>query len=384
MSTIPVGRLGGLEIRIHVSWAIILAVIVVTAGAQVGVLDPASPLPVRWGIGVVVAILFLVSAMAHELGHALVARRRGVPTESVVVYFLGAAASPDLTTTRPRDEVAIALAGPIVSLGLGTVLLGIAAVAGMVGDGGPSVIVGRVAFVVGTLDLALGILNLIPAFPLDGGRVVRGLAWARSGDARSGLLTAARVGRYVGLFLAGLGITGILLGEILPTDSIDGLMVALCGWFITSTARTVERRAGLDRLLDGLSVGEVMDRDVAGIPPGLTLDTFAGQVLDGSSSMALPVTRGTELLGVIGASQLRRVRQDRWATTRAEDLMISPPALLVVSPETTIRAALVGLGRTGIDALPVMEGGIFAGLLTRRAVAAAIQGRADRAGVAPW
>ena len=254
----------------------------------------------------------------------------------------------------------------------------------MVGDGGPSVIVGRVAFVVGTLDLALGILNLIPAFPLDGGRVVRGLAWARSGDARSGLLTAARVGRYVGLFLAGLGITGILLGEILPTDSIDGLMVALCGWFITSTARTVERRAGLDRLLDGLSVGEVMDRDVAGIPPGLTLDTFAGQVLDGSSSMALPVTRGTELLGVIGASQLRRVRQDRWATTRAEDLMISPPALLVVSPETTIRAALVGLGRTGIDALPVMEGGIFAGLLTRRAVAAAIQGRADRAGVAPW
>jgi Zn-dependent protease len=384
MSTIPVGRLGGLEIRIHVSWAIILAVIVVTAGAQVGVLDPASSMPVRWGIGAVVGFLFLVSAMAHELGHALVARRRGVPTDSVVVYFLGAAASPDLTTTRPRDEVAIALSGPIVSLALGTVLLGVAAVAGMIGDDGPSVIVGRVAFVVGTLDLGLGVVNLVPAFPLDGGRVVRGLAWARSGDARSGLLTAARVGRYVGLFLAGLGITGILLGDVLPTDSIDGLMVALCGWFITSTARTVERRAGLDRLLDGLSVGEVMDRDVAGIPPGLTLDTFAGQVLDGSSSMALPVTRGTELLGVIGASQLRRVRQDRWATTRAEDLMISPPVLLVVSPETTIRAALVGLGRAGIDALPVMDGGIFAGLLTRRAVAAAIQGRADRAGVGPW
>ena len=99
MSTIPVGRLGGLEIRIHVSWAIILAVIVVTAGAQVGVLDPASPLPVRWGIGVVVAILFLVSAMAHELGHALVARRRGVPTESVVVYFLGARG-----VARPHDH----------------------------------------------------------------------------------------------------------------------------------------------------------------------------------------------------------------------------------------------------------------------------------------
>ncbi len=384
MSSFPVGRVAGLEIRIHVSWAIILAIIVVTAGAQVGALDPSSSMPVRWGIGVVVAVLFLASAMAHDIGHAVVARRRQVPTDSVVVYFLGAAASPDLTTVRPRDEVAIALAGPIVSLAVGIGLLGIAGLASLLGDGGPALILGRVAFVVGSLDLALGFVNLIPAFPLDGGRVVRGLAWARTGDARAGLRTAARVGRFVGLFLAGLGVAGILLVEILPTDSIDGLMVALCGWFLTSTARTVERRAGLDQLLDGLSVGDIMDRSVTGIPPGLTLDTFAGQILDGSASMALPVTRGTELLGVIGASQLRRVKQDRWATTRAEDLMISTPALQILSPETTIRAALVGLGRAGIDALPVMDGGTFAGLLTRRAVATAIQGRAERAGISPW
>jgi Zn-dependent protease len=384
MSTIPIGRLAGVEIRIHVSWAIILAILVVSVGAQIGLADPGSSMVVRWGIGVVVAILFLVSAMAHELGHAAVARRRGVPTDSVVVYFLGAAASPELTTTRPRDEVAIAAAGPLVSLGIGLALLGVSGIAGRIDDQGAALIVGHVAFVVGALDLALGLLNLIPAFPLDGGRVVRGLAWARSGDARAGLRTAARVGRYVGLFLAGLGVVAILLADGLVVDPIDGLMVALCGWFFTSTARTVERRAGLDELLDGLNVADVMDRDVAGIPPGLTLDTFAGQVLDGSASMALPVTRGTELLGVIGASQLRRVRRSRWATTRAEDLMISTPALLVVSPETSIRAALVGLGRVGIDALPVMDGGAFAGLLTRRAVAAAIQGRADRAGVSPW
>ncbi len=384
MSTIPIGRLAGLEIRIHVSWAIILAILVVSVGAQIGLADPGSSMVVRWGIGVVVAILFLASAMAHELGHAAVARRRGVPTDSVVVYFLGAAASPELTTTRPRDEVAIAAAGPLVSLGIGLGLLGVSVVAGTIDDQGAALIVGHVAFVVGALDLALGLLNLIPAFPLDGGRVVRGLAWARSGDARAGLRTAARVGRFVGLFLAGLGVVAILLADGLVVDPIDGLMVALCGWFFTSTARTVERRAGLDELLDGLNVADVMDRDVAGIPPGLTLDTFAGQVLDGSASMALPVTRGTELLGVIGASQLRRVRRSRWATTRAEDLMISTPALLVVSPETSIRAALVGLGRVGIDALPVMDGGAFAGLLTRRAVAAAIQGRADRAGVSPW
>jgi CBS domain-containing protein len=199
-----------------------------------------------------------------------------------------------------------------------------------------------------------------------------------------GLRTAARVGRLTGLLLAGLGVAGILFGGVVGVETLDGLMVALCGWFLTTTARTVERQAGLDQLLEGLSVGDVMDRDVAGIPPGLTLDTFAGQVLDGSSSMALPVTRGTELLGVIGASQLRRVREDRWASTHAEDLMIPPKALLIVSPETTIRAALEGLTRAGVDALPVMEGGLFAGLLTRRAVATAIRGRADRTGISPW
>jgi Zn-dependent protease len=384
MSSIPVGRLAGLEVRIHVSWAIILAIIVVTAGSQVGLVAPGSPMAVRWGIGVAIAVLFLLSATAHDIGHALVARRRGVPTDTVVVYFLGAAASPDLTTTRPRDEVAIALAGPVVSIAVGLGLLALAGLASVLGDTGAALVVGRVAFVVGALDVAVGLVNLVPAFPLDGGRVVRGLGWARSGDARTGLRTAARVGRFTGLLLAGLGVAGILLGDVVGVETLDGLMVALCGWFLTSTARTVERQAGLDQLLDGLSVGDVMDRDVAGIPPGLTLDTFASQVLDGSSSMALPVTRGTELLGVIGASQLRRVREDRWATTHAEDLMILPKALLIVSPETSIRAALEGLARHGVDALPVMEGGMFAGLLTRRGVAAAIRGRADRSGVSPW
>ena len=140
-------------------------------------------------------------------------------------------------------------------------------------------------------------------------------------------------------------------------ETLDGLMVALCGWFLTSTARTVERQAGLDQLLDGLSVGDVMDRDVAGIPPGLTLDTFAGQVLDGSSSMALPVTRGTELLGVIGASQLRRVRERPLGDDprRGPDDLDRRPCS-IVSPETSIRAALEGLG-TDRRRCPAGDGG---------------------------
>ncbi len=232
------------------------------------------------------------------------------------MYFLGAAATPALETTRPRDEIAAALAGPLASLAIGAALLVVAAAVDAT-DTPIATAVGSTALIVGTLDVALGLLNLLPAYPLDGGRVVRAIAWARSGDARSALGSAAAVGRSVGLVIAVLGVVGIFVLE-----PLDGLMIALGGWFLTSTARGVERRAGIDAVLDGLFVRDVMDRDVAAVSPGLSIDTFASQVLGGSAAMALPVMRGTELLGIIGARQLRKVRPDRWASTRVEDVMV--------------------------------------------------------------
>jgi len=378
MSTFPFGRIAGMEVRVHVSWTIVLTLIVVTMGAQIGTLEPETAAPLRWAIGIAVALGFLLSAVAHELAHTVVARRRGVPATTVVVYFLGAAASPRLETTRPRDEIAVALAGPIVSIALGGVLLALAAAGDAIGTA-PAVTIAQIALVIGTLDVALGLLNLLPAYPLDGGRVVRGIGWARTGDPRAGLRSASTVGRAIGLVLAVGGVAGMFI-----VDSTDALMVALGGWFLISTARAMERRASLDAILDGLSVRDVMDHEMTTISPGLTLDTFASRVLDGSAALALPVVRGTELLGLIGARQLRRVRQDRWATLRVEDLMVAPPALPVLGPDTTIQAALEDLARTNVDGLPVVENGMLTGVVMRRAVAEALRTRAERAGIAGW
>lgn len=377
MSTLPIVRLFGFEIRIHVSWAIIVAVLAVTVAAQIGSMAPETSQPVRWVIGGFVAVSLLVSAILHELGHALVARRAGVAPGPVVVYFFGAAADPTLITTRPRTEIAVALAGPAVSLALGAALLLVAAAA--LTFGAPPVqVAGEVALVIGAINLLLGLFNLLPAFPLDGGRVVRGLAWGRSGSAEDGLRVAARVGRWLGLGLAAVGLALILLA-----DSIDGLMVALSGWFLISTAAGVKRQARLDEVIGDLRAGEVMDTMVQGVPPGLTIDTFASRVLDGSASSSLPVVRGPDLLGMIGAAQLRRVRRDRWATTRAEDLMIAPPALPVVDSQTPIRAVLDKLQRSGLDGLPVVDAGALAGIVTRRGVAEALRLRAIAHGAAP-
>ncbi len=371
MSSLPIGRFAGILVRIHVSWVIILTLLMVTAATQVGEMDPASSATIRWAIALTVSVAFVLSATIHELAHALVARQRGVPVDEVVVYFLGSAATTEIVGTRPRDEIAIAAAGPVASIVLGAVLVVASQVALVVGADG----IARILVVIGLLDLLLGGINLLPAYPLDGGRIVRGIGWARSGDANRGLRLAATSGRTVGLLLAVGSVLAIVFLQV-----VDGLMIALCGWFLISTSRQVERGAGLDRLIDGLLVGDVMERDVATLAPSLTIDTFAGQMLDGTAAMALPVTRGDVLLGVIGARQVRGLRRDRWTTTRAEDLMVATDRLPVVAPETTVRSVLDGFRRTRLDGLPVLVEGALTGVVTRRGVSDAVKDRAARSG----
>jgi len=366
VNAVPIARLFGFEIRVHVSWAIILAVIAVTAATRAAEVAPGIGSVASWAIGAVIAAAFLLSALAHELGHALAARRAGLKGGPVIVYFFGGAATTRLETSRPRDEVVVALAGPLVSLAAGALLLIVSGLGELAGGGLPQSI-GRVSFVIAVLNLLLGGVNLLPAFPLDGGRIVRGLAWARTGDPARALRIAASTGRYVGILFATLGIVGILV-----VDTLDGLMLAVCGWFIVSSAGAVDRTAEIDATLEGIRVADVMDHDVAGVPPGLTLDTFAEQVLDGASGASVPVLRGPDLLGMVGAKQVRRVRRDRWAITRAEDLMVSGDALPRVGPEMSLRDALDSLHRSGLDGLPVFESGTLTGIVTRRAVATAI------------
>ncbi len=369
MSTLPIARLFGFEIRIHVSWAIILAVIAVTVVSQVASVAPHSSPFARWVAGVVVALAFLVSAVAHELGHAVATRRAGAPGHTIVVYFFGGAAGPGLAVSTPRAEITAALAGPLVSLAIGGVLLGVALAGAAIGGTAPRAIA-EIALVIGVLNLVLGGVNLLPAYPLEGGRVARAIAWSRTGDPVAGLRASARVGRWLGV---GLAVVGVAL--ILTMDSIDGLMLALCGWFLVSSARAIARTATVDELLRDLRVEDVMDRDVTGVPSAMTLDVFADQILELPGG-SVPVLDGRDLVGVLGARDIRRVRRSNWATTRAGDLMTETDELPDIDPTTSVQAARDQLQRTGLDGLPVREAGRLTGIVTRRAIAQAIHERA--------
>lgn len=375
MNGVPIARLFGIEIRLHLSWIFIIAIITVTVGGRLGSVQPAENATLAWVIGAVASLGFLATVVAHELAHALVARRTGLAVDAISVHFIGSPATVDIRAGTPRAEAAVALAGPATSLGLGLVLVGLAVI-GITTDVRPLEVIGDVLFIIGILDLVLAGVSIMPAFPLDGGRVVRAIVWARTGDERRGARAAGVVGRWVGWVLITAGLFIILTG-----DTVDGVMVGLIGWFLGASARSVDRWLLLDGLISGVRVDEAMEAKFETISPQLTLDTFAARVLDGTIGPVLPVLRGQILVGMVGALQLRRVPERDWPSTRTGDVMINVLDLPLVEPEAALSDGLELLRSSRQDGLPVREGTTLRGVLTRRSVAVALRARADLRGV---
>ncbi|MDQ2965200.1 MAG: site-2 protease family protein [Chloroflexota bacterium] len=375
MNGIPIARIFGFEIRIHPSWIFIVALVAVIVEREVRQIAIGIDSVSGWIIGAVTAGAFLLSVLAHELAHGIVARRRGIEVGPITLYFFGGSASFQLESDRPRDEAAIALGGPVASLAIGVLLVVAAFVANATGHPAGQ-IVAVIAYVLAVLNLILGGANLIPAYPLDGGRLVRAAVWARKGDEREGARAAAASGRYMGWALVAAGLV-----LVLANDVVDGLMLGLSGWFLGSASRGITRRLAVQELLKDVRVGDVMDKEVGTVAPHLTVDTFADRLLEGGEGLAMPVLRDELVVGLIGASQLRRLRRKAWQTTRAEDLMIVPPTLQLVGPEDTLWSALDRLRRTGLDGLPVVEGVRLLGVVTRQAIVKTIQNRAQTEGV---
>jgi Zn-dependent protease len=377
MNGLPVARLFGIEVRLPLSWIFVVAIITVTVGGQLGAVLPETSEAVAWAVGLVASLGFLLSTIAHELAHAIVARRNGMDVPSISVHFIGGAAAVDVRAPTPRAEAAVALAGPATSL-----VIGLACVAGAVAIAtfGPDALLAEaiadILVIAGALTIVLAAISVVPAFPLDGGRLVRAVAWARSGDDRQGAKVAAMVGRGVGFVLVGSGFVVIVVG-----NALDGAMLGLIGWFLGASARSVDRWLVLDGLLSGVRVDEAMEPKLDTISPQLTLDTFASQVLDGTLGPVLPVVRDDVLLGIVGAGQLRGIPRRDWPSTRTADVMVDVTEVPRLGPEESLSDGLDRLRTSRLDGLPVLEGPTLRGVLTRRSIAVALRARADLRGV---
>ena len=370
MIGIPIARVFGIEVRVQLGWIFVVALVAALAVIQVGSAVPALAAPVQWVLGGAVGIAFFVSAMAHDLAHALTARRRGVDVDSLLISFFGGTAPGDPTSSNASDDLAIAASGPILSASLGF-LLGIVALGfGSLGSE-IGLAIGQVVAVLAVLNILIGLVNLIPAYPLDGGRIVRALAWRRTGSMSGGWSAASTTGRVAGLVILSIGGGLFLVGEL-----SNGGMVALSGWFLILSSRAIRERQKVDRMIGGLLVADAMERNPTAVQQTLTVDTLAGQLLDSETpTTAIPVMDGTDVIGILGVREVRRLRRAAWGITRVGDAMSRPPRMITLAPDVSLVDAVEGLQRSGLDGLPVMQDGRLQGVLTRKSVGQIVRDR---------
>ena len=370
-------RVLGVDVAVHPGW--LLGFVFVTAaltlvGLPAGEADTSTALAV--GSAAVAAGLFLGSVLVHELAHAVVARRLGLAPPPVSLFLAsGGATTLGRDTAHPSQEFAVAASGPLISLLLAGLF--VAAGAGVeAANGSRAVLLYNLLYLVAAMNVVLGLLNLVPAFPLDGARILRAALWRQRGDFLGATRTAANAGRAVGWM--GIG-AGALIA--LRSDPLSGFTVVAIGWFLSRFASSAYRWAAIERHVSGVSVGQVMERDVPTVRPSLTLDVFIEQYLLSGSGSAFAVAVGDELSGTIDVDRARRVPRDLWPTRRIADVMIPLADVEVAHEDDPLWPAIERFERERLHLMPVVEGSRLLGVLTRQGLLDAVRRRARLAGV---
>ncbi len=358
---IPIARILGIEVRVSVVWALLVAFVAFLAAEQAMVAAPTLAVVVHWLIGLVVALAFMATVVAHELAHAVVARHQGIPRTRILLGFMGGLAPLAIEARRPRDEFLIAVAGPLVSLLVASVAIALAVATALGGD--ELAVLSGSLLLVGGLNLVMAVLSLLPGMPLDGGRVVRAIAWASTGDPDRASRVTARIGRALGWGMVGSGVI-LALGDMITA----GMLMLGMGWVLATGAGTLAGRLDVERLLRGATVADATRSDVARIPAGVTVDTFAGRFSGEDRVSCLPVVDGERVLGVIGLRQLRRLGRGKAATTRASELMLSPPSAPFLASGDELWPAVEAMNRLGVDGLAVVAEGRLEGMVVKESI----------------
>ena len=371
---IPLGRIAG--IRVAASWTLLIVVALLVLGLAGGVFPREYPgLAAGWYLAAaaVGAALFLVSLLAHELAHALVARRAGVAVESITFWLFGGVARLSGDAANPVAALWIALVGPLTSLALAGVFA--AAASGLRGAGAPRAVAGVPGWLAWT-NLGLALFNLLPGAPLDGGRVLRALLWIRSGDRDRSARIAARAGRVLGIALVGLGIFQIFSGL-----GASGLWIAFIGWFLGGAARAEEELATARGTLAGIRVRDAMTPSPVAVPASASVAQVLAEMTTRLRFTSLPVLddRGA-LVGLVTLRRLREAPPERRAATRVGEVACPREDLVTVSPDEPL-ADLLGRVSAGEDRRAlVLEGGQLVGIVSPADITRALAA-ADRRGL---
>lgn len=347
------GEIGGVEVRLDVSLLLIAALVTVSLAAGLFPVEQPGYAPiVYWIVALSCSGIFVGSILWHEMAHALVAIRYRIPVLGIVLHLFGGAAQIGRDPERPIQEFTIAIAGPLSSLFL-AIFFGV--LSGMAG------LSGTASRWLATVNLILALFNLLPGFPLDGGRVLRALLWKLGGSYRRATRQASRVGQGMAALFVVAGLVLILRGLW-----FNGIWFMLIAAFLYSAATSSFRTTGAGPMSLQTSVQRVMRFSVPLIEPSLPLALLAWKYLDYARDQAFPVMEHGQLVGVISGAECEQVPRLEWGKTRVRERMIPRHKLVIISMQDDLESAMQALDRAGLDHAPVFEGSHFAGMLNRR------------------
>ena len=365
-STLTIGRIAGIPIGVNWSWLFVFVLMVWTlAGTVFPQTDPGLSDGSYAAMAGAAAVLFFVSLLLHELGHALQAKRDGMEIEGITLWLFGGVAKFRGMFPTAGAELRIALAGPIVSALLGAAFVGIAAAVPA-----PDEIDGVAAWL-GYINLFLLAFNMLPALPLDGGRVFRALVWKYRRDFASATRVASAVGRAFAVVMIGGGLA-LLFG----TRSWSGAWLAFLGWFLLQAATGEAQVLAVRESLRGLRVGDVMTRSPVTVPPDVSLDGFVDGVAFAHRYSTYPVVENGRAIGLLPFSRVASAPRTEWARVTVRERMLRREDLAVVHPDDELLDAVASLRSDGVNRALVLDGEQLIGLLSMTDVARLIANRA--------
>jgi Zn-dependent protease/CBS domain-containing protein len=350
---ISLGRIGGVQVRVNWSWLVIFALIVWSLEAGIfPSQNPGLSKGTYIAMAVAAAVLFFASLLLHELGHAWEARREGMEIDGITLWLFGGVSQFKTRFPSAGAEFRIAVAGPLVSLVLGVVFV-LIALAGL-----PSAVDGVAAWL-GYINLALLVFNLIPALPLDGGRVLRGALWRIKGDLGWATRIAADIGRGFAYLFIGLGIAMFIF-----EGSFSGAWLAFIGWFLLQAATAEARYVATEAALDGLRVRDLMVRNPVTVDGDLTVGRFMDEVARSRRFTTYPVVDAERPIGLLAFSSVAALPRSEWDTRWVRDAMIPLDRVPLLTEDATAVEALTALSAPTSNRGLVVENGHLAGLVS--------------------
>lgn len=369
---IPIGKAFGIALRLHYSWFLIFALITwALAGVYFPTTYPAWNLTMKIGAGLLTSFLFFGSVLLHELCHSVVALHEGIQIQSITLFFLGGVSQMKGEPKTAGDEFRMAAAGPFSSIILGGIFLGIYFVLQQMNEL-PAQFGAAVTFYLGFINLLLGVFNLIPGFPLDGGRVLRSIIWWRTKNLKKSTKIASYVGRGFGfLFIFG-GIYLIFTGQF-----INGIWLALIGWFLESTAIGSYQQLLLQDMLKGHIAADIMSRDCKVVPPDITVEHFVNEDMLTSGRRCFPVASDSQIEGLMTVQNVKAVKRDAWKTTLVRQAMTPIDKVKSVFPNEDMLTILQMMTENDIAQVPVIQENKVVGIVGRDNIINFINNRAE-------